>query len=327
MDSSTLEAAFDFFLPLLAEKSYINFYGGEPLLAFDRIQHAVNYIRDNSKGKSRHFQYCITTNGSLINDDILRFLNHHKFSLLLSFDGMAQDAFRKRGSFKPIVSVLEKSLAKSDIYLETNSVFTPKGVKYLSQSIQFIIELGVPNVGISPSQTSSWGSSSLVRLKEELGSLSRFILSFYRKKEIMPLTNFRKDSRKGLFSCYAGKDRMAMTPDGKLWGCHLFADCFKGKEGTEEYRRYCFGDLSTFIENHERIYPEVLMNYSRLRMDHFYTPDMLCILCEELKECGICPVDNKFTGPNMREIPLWRCKINKIFREERTLFWEELESY
>lgn len=325
IDISTIENALDFFLPFLKQECFINFYGGEPLLAFDQIRHAVDYIQDKSKGKKRQIQYSITTNGSLLNENILRFLTLHQFSLLLSFDGIAQDISRKRGSFRQIISIIGKLLKNPGLDLEINSVFTPTTIGYISRSIQYIIESGVTNVSISLCQISSWEPLLIIQLKEELASLRGFILSFYQKRRRIPLINFRKNSRRGVFTCFAGKDRLAMTPEGKLWGCHLFLDYFKGKEGTKEYRKYCFGDLNSFIENYEKIYPEVLSNYSGLRMDHFYTTDTFCIQCDELKECRICPMDNKLAGSNIRAIPHWACETNKIFRKEKRLFWKELE--
>ncbi len=325
IDKFTVEKSLDFFMPFLKEGSYINFYGGEPLLAFDKIQHAVRYIQEINRNKNRWIKYTMSTNGSLINREVLQFLDLYKFSLLLSFDGIAQDMARKKNSFKQIVSVIDRLLENSNIDLETNSVFTPETIGYLSKSIQFIVELGIPNIRISLCQVSSWDPSSLVRFRDELTSLRKFMLSLHQKNRKVPLVHFRKDFSRGIFSCYAGKDRLAITPDGQLWGCHLFLDYFKGKEKKEEYNKYCFGNLNSFIQGHENIYPEILSNYSNLRMSHFYTQDASCISCEEVKECRVCPMGNLFSGSDIRVIPSWICETHKIFRQERKYFWEELE--
>lgn len=326
IDVSTIEKALDFFFPFLTEECCINFYGGEPLLAFEKIRGAVSYIQDKNRKLKKQVQYSIAINGSLINDDILHFLNQYKFSLLLSFDGFAQDISRKRGSFRQIVSIIEKLLKSPDIDLEINSVFTPATVGYLSKSIQFIIELGVPNIALSLSKISPWEHSSILQLKKELVSLKGFILSFYKRTASIPLVNFRRNSRKGIFVCFPGQNHMTLIPDSILWGCNLFPDYFKGKEGTREYLKYCFGDLDTFIENYERIYPEILSNFSNLRMDYYYTSDTFCMQCDELKECEVCPMDAAFSSSIIGKIPVWTCEIKKIFRKEKKLFWKELES-
>lgn len=326
IDVSTVENAIDFFLPYLKEQCYISFTGGEPLLAFNQLIEVVDYIQAKNRTLNKKIHYYITTNGSLINDDILQFLNQHEFSLLLSFDGFAQEISREKGDFKQIVSIIEKILKSPDIHLETNSVFTPATVGYLSKSIQFLMELGVPNINLALSKIPPWNSTSLLRLKKEVTTSKKLTLSFYKKTKYIPLSSFRKNFTKGIFTCVAGKNRMSLAPDERLWGCYLFSDYFKGKEGTQEYQKYCFGELDSFIEDHEKIYPEVLSNYSNLRMDNFYTDDSLCKKCPELEECWACPVDAAFSCSIIGKIPGWTCKIKKIFRKEKELFWKELEA-
>jgi len=326
LGSSILIKALDFFWPFFEEKTFINFYGGEPLLAFDKIREAIDYIQAKIKTQERQIQYTITTNGSLIDDHIMRFLNQHKFSLLLSFDGVSQDKSRKKGSFHPLVSIIKKLREYPDIHLETNSVFTPETVGHLSQSIHLITDLGITNAGISLSQTSSWNPSSLVKLKEALDLVRELCYSTYKRTGGIPVIEFREKSKKGIFSCYAGKDRMAMTPDGELWGCYLFTDHFNNKPNSPEYRKYYFGDLQSFVQNHEIIYPEILLNYSKLRMDRFLTPCVPCLLCDDLRECEVCPMDNLFSSPDIRKVSAWMCETTKILRKENRLLWEEIHN-
>lgn len=325
-DVFTVENAIDFFLPYLTDHSNISFTGGEPLLAFEQIRQAVDYIQVKNRALNKKIYYYITSNGSLINDDILEFLNQHEFSLVLSFDGFAQDIYREKGSFKQIITIIEKILESPDINLETNSVFTPATVRYLPKSIQFLMELGISNINIAFSKITPWDSSSLLRLKKELTTLKRFILPFYEKTRTIPLSSYRRNFRKGIFACVGGKNRMTLAPDGRLWGCYLFSEYFKGKEGMPEYNKYCFGGLDSFIEDHEKIYHKVLANYSNLRMDKFYTDDSFCKKCPELEECGICPMDAAFSYSIIGKIPSWTCRIKKIFRREKKLFWRELDT-
>lgn len=326
IDIFAVENAIDFFLPYLNEQCSISFTGGEPLLAFEQLRKAVEHTKDKNRKFNKKIQYYITTNGSLINDDILGFLNQHNFSIVLSFDGFAQDTSREKGGFKQIVSVVEKILERPDIDLQTNSVFTPATVGYLSKSIQFLMETGVPNINLALSKIFPWNSSSLLRLTKELTRLRRIILPFYEKNWTTPFTSFRRNRRKRIFSCGAGKNRMTLAPDGRLWGCHLFAEYFKEKEETPEYNKYCFGMIDSFMVDHERIYPEVLANYADLCMDNFHTDDSFCRECPELEECRACPVDAAFASSVIGKIPSWTCRIKKILRKERKLFWKDLEN-
>jgi len=321
LDVTTAIKAIDFFFPFFVEDCFVSFYGGEPLLAFDQIREIVGYIQD--KNQKKRIRYSINTNGSLINDEVLQFLNENKFTLMLSFDGYAQEDFRQKGSFTPLVSCLEKILGCSDISLATNSVFTPESVGYLSRSTRFIVELGVPSAMLSFSNLQPWDTSALFQLKKEMGSVREFILSFYRKTGTMPLTNFRKTTNNRVFSCYAGKDRMALATDGLLWGCCHFPDCYRRKGKPKEYLKYCFGSLNSFIENHETVYPEIIANYSNLNMGYFFTSKTFCMLCEDMEECVVCPMDAAMASPTTGKIPDWTCKIRKILRQEKVFFYEE----
>ncbi len=326
IDISTLERALDFFFPFLSEQCLIAFTGGEPLLAFDRIRQAVDFIQFKNKTFNKQLQYNITTNGSLIDDGILEFLNQNAFSVWLSFDGDAQDISRKKGSHRQIVSVMEKLLESSNIDFVTNSVFTQETVGHLSRSIRSLLEFGVPDIHLALNTIPSWSESSLQQLREELLAVSELILPYYERTKTFALSFFRKDVEKSVFSCTAGDDRMALAPDGKLWGCYLFPELFKGREGNPEFNKYCFGQLDSFSKNHEKIYPEVRENYSELHMDNFHTDNCSCHDCSDLLECSACPVDAALSTSILGKIPIWACEIKKIFRNRKKLFWEELES-
>jgi uncharacterized protein len=99
IDFCTLKKAIDFFFPFLSNECTINFYGGEPLLNFPKIRQTTEYITENKKTIKNRIVFSITTNGSLINQEMLEFLNQNLFLLLISFDGIAQDLSRKKGMY------------------------------------------------------------------------------------------------------------------------------------------------------------------------------------------------------------------------------------
>lgn len=325
LDSTVLEKSLHFFLPYLAEECFVDFTGGEPLLAFNQIERAVNHLKNKNKTLNKKIKFTITTNGSLINQDILKFLNQHKFFMILSFDGLAQDISRKKGSSKQIIRTIKTILKNCDIVLEINSVFTPESVGYFAKSMESLIDLGVSSISFALNHIPQWDLPSLLLLEKELESVRDFALLFYNKTGTIPFKNLRKRYRRKIFTCTAGEKRMALAADGKLWGCYLFPDHFKGKEETQEYLKYCFGDMDSFIDNHERIYAEVIANYSNLRMDKFYTDDQACSQCLDLRECRVCPLVAAFSSSIIGKIPGWTCKIKEIFRKERELFWKEIE--
>jgi radical SAM protein with 4Fe4S-binding SPASM domain len=323
LDILSIEKALDFFQPHLSEEAYLNFTGGEPLLVFDAVDHAVRYAQAISRGSEKNISYSITTNGSLIDDNILDFFEHNEFTIMMSFDGLAQDIARKKRSYEQLIPIIEKILERPSIKLEVNSVFTPGTIGYLSKSIQALIGFGIPNITFALDKISYWDSRSLSLLKKELESLRQFTLSIFRKTGKILLSDYWKRYKNEIFSCDAGKNRMALAPDGKLWGCHLFCDLFRGKDGSLEYAEYCFGDLDTFQKVHERIYKGIMSNYANLRMDHFHTNETFCRDCPDLEECWACPVDAAFSSTAIGAIPAWTCEITKIFRKTKELFWRD----
>lgn len=311
-------------MPHLSEEYYINFYGGEPLLCYSLIKKTVSFLNQKNTEIKKKAIYTITTNGSLVTRETIDFFNKNKFSVELSFDGLVQDIQRKKGSSEKIIACIHELLNYSDIDLEINSVFTPQTVDYLSESIKYIMDLGVRNINFSLSIVESWDQMSLLKLESELTKLRKIVLAYYKQKRNIPVLNYREDPAKGIFYCAAGKDRLAITPEGEVWGCFLFPDYFKGRENSSEYQKFYFGILDDFIKNHQDIYPRISPNYAQLSMDNFYTPKMKCFLCSELENCAVCPINASFSGNPLGKIPSYVCEIQKIKIREKEKFVKEL---
>jgi len=324
MKYSTLQTALVFFLPLLDRNYCLNFYGGEPLLHFELIKKFIPFIERKSRVLHKKPRFYITTNGSLITKDILRFLNYYKFSVELSFDGLDQDLNRKRGSFCQIVSSIKEILDYPGIKLEVNSVFTPDTIGHLSESIRLVLGLGVRNVHYSLSTGRAWDEHSLLTFAEEMKETKKIALNDYERTGSISIANFKEGLKKGIFYCAAGKDRLAIAPNGSIWGCYLFSDRFGQMENTREFQKYSFGGVVDFVKNHKKTYSRILSNYAELTMDNFYTDNTLCIFCSELENCAVCPVVASFSGRSLGKIPKYICEIQKNKIKEKKLFWEEI---
>jgi radical SAM protein with 4Fe4S-binding SPASM domain len=322
-----MEKALDFFYPLFDDECFVQFYGGEPLLGFPQIRKAVEFIQRKNRRQRKNVTFTISTNGSLIDDSILDFFDQNNFYVQLSFDGMAQNITKKNGSFDQIVSNIKRLVEAPNIDLETNSVFTPETLVYLTDSVSFLIDCGVPRISVACSRMIPWLDSSLAHLKNELSSLREFLLSHHERTEKFPVVDFQKEEKKGIYVCFAGKNQMTLAADGLLWGCYMFADYFRANKNRKEFDEFCFGDLDAFIHDYENIYPQVLSNYSKLRVDRFFTPDESCRDCSYLKMCEVCPVDNLFSGSDdIREVNRASCRMKRIFMSEKRLFRQGLES-
>lgn len=325
LDFSTLARAIDFFHPFFARECVLSFYGGEPLLAFDLIRRAVQHVDGLPTEHRRKIRFSLTTNGILLNEEILEFLAAREFSLVLSFDGLGQDVSRKKGSFDTLRSVIGRILNNPRISLETNSVFTSETVGYLSESIGLLVRLGVPKLDVNFAHTPPWTAAALFRLEEEIGRVGEFFLSRYDDLRDIPWADFYQELRKAVYHCPAGEDRMALSAQGTLWGCVVFPHYRRGKYGTAGCPEFCFGDLDSFIENPRQIYAQKIALYSELRMDRFSTPERDCLMCDELEHCWLCPLAAGLTSGEIGKIAAESCQRARILRKGKRRFLDEFE--
>jgi len=322
LDHSTAVNALNFFWPFLNDKSFISFYGGEPLLTFSLIEKIVHLVENKNKKFNKNINFSVSTNGSLIDDNIINFFSDHKFKVGLSFDGLAQDKQRKKGSFQDLIPIIRKLSDNPGIELLINSVFTPTTIQYLSKSIELLLNLKVPKIRCSLSFLKPWDENSISMYKDELIKTRELLLPIYRKIGTMPVVNFSQKPQ--ISCCSAGSDRLSISTNGEIWGCPLFSDYFERMRESSDRSKYCFGTLEEFSKDYEKKYSQVLQNYPELRMDYYSTPEMDCFLCPDVEYCSVCPISSSLSGFSLKKIPSYVCEIQKIKIHEILRFFKEL---
>jgi len=332
MPLETITQAMDFFYPFLIEDSdvYIVFYGGEPLLAFEQIEYTVSLIREKNRTGGKKILFSLASNGSTLTKEVLDFLNEHGFSLMVSYDGLAQDISRKAGTMVHLQTLIEQlvSPAYPGIKFSTNSVFTPATVSRLYESMRHIIELGVTEAEFNLNTMEPWNREAAAILESELKKTTDYLLLVFREKGIIPVVNYQKTKSspaKGFF-CSAGRNRISVSPGGDVHGCFLFHDYLKGKEGSDDYGNYSFGKLDHFIENFDSVYPALIDNYKTLRQSSFFTDRQFCFLCRDVAECRVCPVTAAYSTSLIGKIPNWVCDLNRIRNRAKQKFHEAIEN-
>ncbi len=301
----------DLLRPRLDREVWLGFYGGEPLLSWPLVKKTVAYAEKSFKNR---FRFTLTSNGSLVKREHILFFKKHHFDLVLSCDGLAQKNRDARSL--PAVEAALKDLQQHDPDGYTiHSVFTPRTVPLLAASMEKMLKQGHSRLQYALDLCVPWAKKDLAVLERQLGRLANMAKKHRHKTGRMPLENFADNGKKGIFACFAGRDRLALLPDRTVWGCYLFYDLLGRDPANPDYGRYCFGKLEKFIAMPARALAAKAASYAELRQDYFFSERKeLCGLCADLEHCAVCPAVAALATRTLGVIPSWTCRIRKITR-------------
>ena len=227
----------------------VDFFGGEPLMNFDVVKQLVAYARSIEKEKNKNFRFTLTTNGILIDDDVIDFANRECSNVVLSLDGRKEihDRFRVdyagNGSFDRIVpkfQKLVKARGGKDYYMR--GTFTHANPDFLND-IKVMLDLGFSELSMEPVVCAAGDPSELTEedkpiVMEQYEKLAELMLQ--RDEEGKPFTfyHYMIDLTGGpciykrISGCGSGTEYMAVTPWGDLYPCHQFVGEEKFKLGN-----------------------------------------------------------------------------------------------
>ncbi len=234
----------------------VDFFGGEPLMNFDMLKELVKYAREIEKKHNKNFRFTLTTNGMLIDDEVIDFANREMSNVVLSLDGRREvhDRYRVdyagKGSFDQIVPKFQK-LVKAregkDYYMR--GTFTHANPDFL-EDIKTMLDLGFDELSMEPVVCAETDPSRLTEedlpiVLEQYEKLAELMLE--RDKAGKPFTfyHYMIDLSGGpciykrISGCGSGTEYMAVTPWGDLYPCHQFV-------GDEKFR---LGDIYKGVDN------------------------------------------------------------------------------
>ena len=234
----------------------VDFFGGEPLMNFDVVKQLVAYARSIEKEKNKNFRFTLTTNGVLIDDDVIDFANKEMSNVVLSLDGRKEihDRFRVdyagNGSWEKIVPKFQRLVnarGKKGYYMR--GTFTHANPDFL-EDIRTMLDLGFTELSMEPVVTAPNDPSALTEadrriVMEQYEKLAELMLK--RDAEGKPFTfyHYMIDLKGGpciykrISGCGSGTEYMAVTPWGDLYPCHQFV-------GDEKFR---LGDIWHGVSN------------------------------------------------------------------------------
>jgi uncharacterized protein len=223
----------------------LHFFGGEPFIAFDRMQFAVERAERAANGLSQTVGHCVrpdffvTTNGTLLNSERTAFLRDHRFTVLVSIDGPDHDARRSYASGKgSLAKVIEAfgALRAVQVPLRLNTVIRNSDVPYIREILSWFrqeVYQHEPSMAIyhtfsfereGPAGTvGSCGSEhTSSALDEYVGELENFDASGYQLYELALRTKLATGGT--FYKCSSGVKRIAVGPNGRVYPCQGFID-------------------------------------------------------------------------------------------------------
>ena len=238
----------------------VDFFGGEPLMNFQVVKDLVAYGRSQEKEHNKKFRFTLTTNGMLLNDDVMEFANKEMANVVLSVDGRKEvhDYMRPtrngKGSYDLII---DKFKTMAELRNQTNyyvrGTFTHHNLDF-SKDVLHLADLGFKQISMEPvvapdEQPYAIKEEDLQKVFEEYDLLAKEMIEREKSGKGFNFFHFMIDLTGGpclykrLSGCGSGTEYLAVTPWGDLYPCHQFV-------GMDEFK---LGNVDTGIEKTELV--------------------------------------------------------------------------
>ena len=238
----------------------VDFFGGEPLMNWDVVKQLVEYGRSLEKSNNKKFRFTLTTNGILLNDEILEFVNKEIGNIVLSIDGRKEinDKMRPfrggQGSYDIIVPKFQKVAESRDqMNYYVRGTFTHNNLDF-SKDVLHLADLGFKQISVEPvvaQPTDDYAirEEDLPILKEEYDKLAVEMIKRKKEGKAFNFFHFMIDLTGGpcvykrLSGCGSGTEYLAVTPWGDFYPCHQFV-------GQEDF---CLGNVYEGVKKTETV--------------------------------------------------------------------------
>jgi uncharacterized protein len=236
----------------------IIFFGGEPLLLKDLIKEVIKYSNEKEKENGCSFHYKVTTNGTLLDEEFLRFSCDEDLFIALSHDGIqtAHDKNRVNKEGMGTFSVLDEKISlllEYRPYAPVLMVIDPNTVQYYTDSVIYLYDKGFKYIICSLNYAGGWDEKKLKVLKDEYRKLADFYYEhtmaedkFYLSPFEVKISSHIQGNNYCHERCELGLRQISISPEGLFYPCIQFV-------GDE---KYAIGDVDSGIDevNRQRLY-------------------------------------------------------------------------
>ncbi len=230
----------------------VDFFGGEPLMNFEVVKNLVDYGRQREKETGKRFRFTITTNGVLLDDDKIAYINENMENIVLSIDGRKKINDKMRytingeGTYDIILPKFKKMVdARGEKSYYVRGTFTKHNLDF-AEDVLHLADLGFKHTSVEPvvaepGKDYEITSEDLDTIFNQYEMLSKEIIKREKDGRGFNFFHFMIDLNQGpcvikrLVGCGAGSEYLAITPEGDIYPCHQFV-------GNEEFN---MGNVNT----------------------------------------------------------------------------------
>ncbi|MBR6102814.1 MAG: thioether cross-link-forming SCIFF peptide maturase [Ruminococcus sp.] len=319
MDLETGKKAIDFLLKMSAERKYLelDFFGGEPLMNYGVVKEIVAYAREEEKKVDKHIRFTMTTNGMLLTEEKMEFINDEMSNVVLSIDGRKEvnDRMRPRvdgsGSYDRIVENFKKFVPmRGDKDYYVRGTYTKYNLDF-SEDVMHLYELGFDQISVEPVTADpkmpyAITDGDLPKIFKEYEILADKISKIRSEGKFINFFHFMLDLDAGpcaikrLKGCGSGNEYVAVSPDGYIYPCHQFVGIDKFKMGNVNDGTFNYDMKNEFAHAHIYTKPDCIKCWAKFfcsggcnANNYLYTGDihtsykLACEIQKKRLECAI----------------------------------------
>jgi len=300
-------------------------FGGEPFLAFKSLKAMMQHARE----KGYNLEVGVTTNMTVMTEDILNFIDEYDIALLVSIDGTKEVHDRNRDkSYDDVVKNIKKVLDRNLKYnVEARMTVTPEDAKYLFEGVKNIIDLGIDNIAPVPVTDQEWTKEQLDDLESNIDKIYQYYLKEYNTEDTKRNLSLKiiDDNLYTLVSSsynheyvpcsFGGNHWVSIGPMGEIMPCHQVHTRWDQK-------------MEMFLGNilADTVFPK---NFKGEVQAHQWNksedPNYTCSTCTSYNICrGGCPSENYALFNNINKVPDSWCDFVRICHRITTKYQKDI---